>query len=70
MTPTTSTMNTAGPSPESAAARSSPQASQAGLTFRYPSNSAPSPQAGQRQVSPATTGFTGRPASVNAYSAG
>ena len=72
ITPTIRTMNTAGPSPESAAARSKPQASQRRLTLqeaveqralrRSPGSGRPAPRA---------TGFTGRARlCVNAGSAG
>ena len=56
--PTTRITNTAGPSPLSAKARSSPQASQRGATLRKPANSCPSPQRGQRQARPAAKGET------------
>ncbi len=45
-------MKTAGPSALSAPERSSLQRSQAGTTLRYPWNSLPCPQRGQRQASP------------------
>src|SRR5690606_22806943 len=51
--PTISRMKTTGPSPESARDRSAAQASQLSLTLRKPENNGPSPQAGQRHLSPA-----------------
>src|SRR5208282_1227491 len=52
--PRMSTTNTAGPSPASSAARSSPQTEQREATFNSPSNSLPRPQRGQRQANAAT----------------
>ncbi len=57
MKPAIRMTNTAGPSPESALARSKPQASQVGDTFRKPSNRWPSPQLGQRPAAPDSRGL-------------
>ena len=57
MKPAIRITNTAGPSPLSAAARSKPQASQAGETFRKPSKRWPSPQLGQRPAAPDSRGL-------------
>ena len=56
MKPAMKITNTAGPSPESACARSKPHAAQRGATFRKPSNSGPSPQFGQRPERPGDEG--------------
>ena len=53
MKPAMKITNTAGPSPESALARSKPQAAQRGATFRKPANSGPSPQLGHLPSAPA-----------------
>jgi len=50
--PTMKMMKTAGPSALSAAERSSPHCGHFSTTFRYPANSLPRPQRGQRQASP------------------
>src|SRR5688572_14899171 len=54
--PTIDMTKNAGPSPESAKAKSSPQESQRGLRGRKPAKSGPAPQRGHRPFSPARMG--------------